>query len=368
MQTRGSLLATLQRNPGLLLTRRLSDGRGGGARRSARTGGCSRPGTGTASCASPTCGPGSRRDRRCASTAPSLEQAMQFAPDGRTVAVGSGRGNRTDVHFVDVAARRARRVRSWPGPVTTIDAQTLLLAYAPDGRRPRRRAGDLRRHGRLVHRSQRLALLDARSGRTVWERAYPSMRKDQHEVHVGFTPERRADHLRLAGRDARLGRATRAGSCGATRSAGGSAISPDGEHVAISLNGPELRRPAHGRRGAEPADRPSPDPGRQPAEHRLRRPGVQPRRHADHRRHLRGHVRLGREDGQRSSRRSTRRAGGSVTASCSTRRGGHCSGPATASSACGTRTADGGSGAASPCAASNACTEPVLGDRPRAMR
>ena len=71
VQTRGQLLATLQRNPGLLAasTRcRLSRSR---RPPSVRTGGCSRRGTWTASCASPTCGPGSRRDRRCVSDAPS---------------------------------------------------------------------------------------------------------------------------------------------------------------------------------------------------------------------------------------------------------------------------------------------------------
>ena len=191
-------------------------------------------------------GPSLRLDR------PVLEQAMQFAPDGRTVAVGSGRGNRTDVHFVDVATRRARRVRSWRGPVTTIDAQTLLLAYAPDGRDLAVALAMFDDTG-VLSMKQRLALLDARSGRTVWERAYPSMRKDQHEVHVGFTPDGALITSASQGEtlvwDARRGRILRRYPIG-----GRMAISPDGKRVAIALNGPELRRPAHRHRGAEPPD------------------------------------------------------------------------------------------------------------------
>ena len=203
VQTRGQLLAVLQRNPGLLLTRRLSavevaaaaispDGRllASGDRDGVvrftdlRTWKAS--------------GPSLRLGR------PVLEQAMQFAPDGRTVAIGSGRGKRTDVHFVDVAARQARRVRSWRGPVTELDVQTLLLAYAPDGRHLAVALALYDDFGAIT--AQRLALLDARSGRTVWERAL-AISAGVWEAHVGFTPDGALITSAAAGGDDRLGRA-----------------------------------------------------------------------------------------------------------------------------------------------------------------
>ena len=61
---------------------------------------------------------------------------MRFAPDGRTLAVGTGDGNRSEVHLVDVATRRARRIGAWPGaggPATAFPK--FSLAFAPDGRR-----------------------------------------------------------------------------------------------------------------------------------------------------------------------------------------------------------------------------------------
>ena len=239
VQTRGQLLATLQRNPGLLLTRRLSevevaaaaispDGRllASGDRDGVvrftdlRTW---RPS-----------GPSLRLDR------PVIEQAMAFSPDGRTVAVGSGRGNRTDLHFVDVAARRARHVRSWRGPVPELDVQSLLLAYAPGGRHL---AVALALFDERVEISgQRLALLDAGSERTIWERGYPSRRKNQQEVHVGFTPDGALITSAAQGEtlvwDARPGRIMRRYPIG-----GRMGISPDGKRVAIALNGPNAGDP-----------------------------------------------------------------------------------------------------------------------------
>ena len=165
---------------------------------------------------------------------------MAFSPDGRTVAVGSGRGNRTDLHFVDVAARRARHVRSWRGPVPELDVQSLLLAYAPGGRHL---AVALALFDERVEISgQRLALLDAGSERTIWERGYPSRRKNQQEVHVGFTPDGALITSAAQGEtlvwDARPGRIMRRYPIG-----GRMGISPDGKRVAIALNGPNAGDP-----------------------------------------------------------------------------------------------------------------------------
>ena len=79
-----------------------------------------------------------------------------------------------------------------------------------------------------------MALLDARSERTVWERAHP---KYAWEAHVGFTPDGALITSAAQGDtivwDARRGRILRRYPIGGTL-----AISPEGERVALALNGP----------------------------------------------------------------------------------------------------------------------------------
>jgi WD40 repeat protein len=239
VQTRGQLLATLQRNPGLLGIHTLS------------------PAEVIAAAVSPDerllasgdlggvvrftdlrtwmpAGPPVRLGR------PVMWGAMMFSPDGRTVAVGSGSGKRTDVHLVDVAARRARRVRSWKGFVRPTGLQ-LVLAYAPDGRRL---AVAYARNAETTFfpTGQRLALLDARSGRMLWERAYPR-RAQQYEAHVGFTPDgaliTSAEQGETFVWDTREGRITRRYPIG-----GLPTISPDGTHVALARNDPNYGDPS----------------------------------------------------------------------------------------------------------------------------
>jgi WD40 repeat protein len=240
VQTRGQLLATLQRNPGLLLTRRLSAVEVSGAAISP-DGRLLASGDrdGVVRFTDLRTWKPSGRSVRLGRPVP--EQAMAFSPDGRTVAVGAGSGNRMDVHFVDVATRRARRVRSWRGWVTPADLQTLLLAYAPDGRHL---AVALATYGEtsVWPIRQQLALLDAHSGRTVWERPHPRRNK-QREAHVGFTADGTLITSAEGGEtivwDAREGRILRRYPIG-----GKLAISPAGERVALALNGPDYGDPS----------------------------------------------------------------------------------------------------------------------------
>jgi WD40 repeat protein/class 3 adenylate cyclase/tRNA A-37 threonylcarbamoyl transferase component Bud32/energy-coupling factor transporter ATP-binding protein EcfA2 len=240
VQTRGQLLATLQRNPGLLITRKLSPVEVAGAAISP---------DGRLLASGDRAGVVRFTDLRTwKPSGPSLrlgrpvpEQAMAFSPDGRAVAVGAGSGNRMDMHFVDVATRRARRVRSWRGWVTPFDLQLLLLAYAPGGRHL---AVALATYGEtsVWPIRQRLALLDARSGRTIWERAL-SKREQQREVHVGFTPNgtliTSAEGGETIAWDAREGRILRRYPVGGKLS-----IAPDGERVALAQNGPDNGDPS----------------------------------------------------------------------------------------------------------------------------
>jgi hypothetical protein len=46
---------------------------------------------------------------------PVAPEAMRFSPDGRMLAVGTREGNRSELHFIDVATRRDRRIGSWRG-------------------------------------------------------------------------------------------------------------------------------------------------------------------------------------------------------------------------------------------------------------
>ena len=241
VQTRGQLLATLQRNPGAARSPagcRRSRCR---APRSARTGGCSRPGTGTASCASPTCGPGSRRDGRCASAAPSPSRRWRSRRTGGPSRSAPGAATAwTCTSSTSPPGGPAASGRGGAGsPPRT--SRLLLLAYAPDGRHL---AVALATYGEtsVWPIRQRLALLDARSGRTIWERAL-SKREQQREVHVGFTPNgtliTSAEGGETIAWDAREGRILRRYPVGGKLS-----IAPDGERVALAKNGPDNGDPS----------------------------------------------------------------------------------------------------------------------------
>ncbi|HSD79771.1 MAG TPA: PQQ-binding-like beta-propeller repeat protein, partial [Solirubrobacteraceae bacterium] len=234
VETRGNLLAVLQRNPAAV--RRLDVG--------------SRPASALA--ASP--------DGRLLATAdssgtirftdlptwqptgavvelpqPVTLQAMAFSPDGRTLAVGTGEGDRSELHVVDVATRRARRLGSWRGFVTATHIPQMSLAFAPDGRRlavARATFSDIT----LLPQAQRLLVLDARTGRIAWRRRYPDRRGEQ-EVHLVFTPRGALITSAAQGDtlvwDARTGRVVRRYPIG-----GRPALSPDGRMLALGLVSP----------------------------------------------------------------------------------------------------------------------------------
>ena len=239
VQTRGDLLAVLQRNPAAIRTLRLSatgvmglaispDGR---LLASGDDAGTVRF-TDLRSW-KPSGGPVQLRQ-------PIAPQAMHFSPDGRTLAVGTRQGNGAQLYLVDVVRRGHRRIGSWRklGETTT---PTTSLAYAPDGRRLAVSLATVSPTN-LTPVAERLLLVDARSGRPVWRRGYPLI-PGQWEAHLAF----RSDGVLISSAqqgetllwDAQAGRIVRRYPIG-----GRFDLSPDGQRLAIALDSPYPGDPA----------------------------------------------------------------------------------------------------------------------------
>ncbi len=164
---------------------------------------------------------------------PVSPQALTFAPDGRTLAVGTGEQNRSELHLVDVVARRARQVGSWAGQVTTDTFPKFSLAFGPGGRRL---AVALANNVPFVAEPvmQRLLLLDGRTGRPVWRRSYPN-RRGLMSVQLLFGRHGALITSAVNGEtlvwNAETGRVTRRYAIG-----GRPELSPDGRTLALALN------------------------------------------------------------------------------------------------------------------------------------
>jgi WD40 repeat protein len=159
--------------------------------------------------------------------------SITFSPDGRTLAVATRQNGRAELHLIDVQARAARRIGSWDGLGPNFDSPTTALAYAPDGRRLVVGLATIPRTG-YYPASQRLLLLDSRSGRPIWQRRYPH-RPEQWEAHLSFLPDGRLLTSAQQGEtlvwDASAGRILRRYPIG-----GRFALSPDRRRIAIARN------------------------------------------------------------------------------------------------------------------------------------
>jgi WD40 repeat protein len=173
---------------------------------------------------------------------PVAAQAIRFSPDSTTLAVATLQGTRSELHVVDVATREARRIGSWGdlGPQEP-NAPTTAIAFAPGGRRL---AVSLVKTASASPAdppvAERLLLLDVDTGRRVWEREYP-MPRQHWEPHLLFRPDgaliTSAGAVTSAGQgetlvwDARVGRIVRRYPIGGRFDA-----SPDGRRLAVALN------------------------------------------------------------------------------------------------------------------------------------
>ena len=161
-------------------------------------------------------------------------EAVAFSPDGRTLAVATRGDERAELHLIDVERRTARRIGAWDdlGPYFE-DDPTVSLAYAPGGRRLAVGMATMPPSG-FYPDGERLVLLDARTGRPVWERRYPH-RHEQWEAHLRFLPDGELLTTAQDGEtliwDARAGRIVRRYPIG-----GRFALAPDGRRIAIARN------------------------------------------------------------------------------------------------------------------------------------
>ena len=160
---------------------------------------------------------------------------MAFAPDSRRVAIGVQLADRYEVHELDVATRRTRRLWSRDGLKPDAIMPTLTMDYAPGGRRLALGVATPSPMGGTPV-AQRIVMLGARDGRVRWQHVLP-MRPEQWEPHVGFASERTLVSSAQQGEtilwDARTGRIKRRFGFG-----GRLAVARGGRMVALALNSP----------------------------------------------------------------------------------------------------------------------------------
>jgi class 3 adenylate cyclase/WD40 repeat protein len=174
------------------------------------------------------------------------QEAMTFSPDGDTLAVLTEEGipesqiqaGRTNLYAIDVATRRVRLLGSWRGTFASVPYPGASLAYDPSGRHIALALASAAPDGSFP--ADTLRLLDASTGRPIWQRRYP-MRAGQLEARVQFAPggallssAQQGDTLVW---NARTGRVERRFPIG-----GQPAISPDGKRLALAMNSPSLAK------------------------------------------------------------------------------------------------------------------------------
>jgi class 3 adenylate cyclase len=160
--------------------------------------------------------------------------ALAFAPDGRRLAAATAGGDRARLYLVDVPARTARLVASWRSiPSALGPLRFTRMAYSPDGTRLAVAVAS-GTPSSLGPVAQRVLLLRAGSGRVEWQRQLP-VGPGQNEASVAFTPQGSLVTSAQQGDtrvwDARSGRVERRFPVG-----GSFAVSPDGRSLALAEN------------------------------------------------------------------------------------------------------------------------------------
>ncbi len=171
-------------------------------------------------------------------------EAMAFSPSGGTLAVLAEGGSpeaamqsgATNLYAIDVSTRTVRLLGSWRGVFPAVPYPGASLAYDPQGRHIALSLSSAAPDGSIS--ADTLRLLDAATGRTIWQRQYPLLAK-QSEPRLAFAPDgtlltsaQQGDTLLW---NARTGRVTRRFPIG-----GQPAISPDGATVALAVNNRNL--------------------------------------------------------------------------------------------------------------------------------
>ncbi len=167
--------------------------------------------------------------------------AMKFSPNGRTLLVLTVAPARSELHAIDIASRRQRRITAWRGLFPVAPASSSAVAYSTDSSRI---AISLTMESPTQGSpsAERLVMLDASTGRTLWQRRYP-MHPGQLEPHLEFTPTgfllssaQQGDTILWNAHNGRILRRFHVG--------GLPAISSDGRRVALGVNSPTLANPS----------------------------------------------------------------------------------------------------------------------------
>jgi WD40 repeat protein/class 3 adenylate cyclase len=110
---------------------------------------------------------------------------LAFSPDGRTVIAVAIGTDRSDLYAIDVATRRVRRILSWNGSPPNPEGGYEAVAYSPDGAQLAVTEED-EPPPDFTPLASRLLMLDASTGRVLWQRRYP-LRPDQRDPLLVFT-------------------------------------------------------------------------------------------------------------------------------------------------------------------------------------
>ncbi|MDP9300848.1 MAG: AAA family ATPase [Actinomycetota bacterium] len=162
------------------------------------------------------------------------QQALAFSPDGGMLAVATATGGRSNLFLVDVASRTSKQIGSWPSiPAAAGPPRFARMAFSPDGQLIAVAVATATPSSPIPVGEQ-LFLLEAASGRVLWERKYP-LRPGQNEAQVEFTSQ--GTLVTSAWQGDTLLWNTRSGRIERRFSIGGPfAVSPDGHLLALAQN------------------------------------------------------------------------------------------------------------------------------------